>query len=178
MLGCLFQVPPRALQQLLARSELLHRPRMGRQTPAWTRELLCSHLAYPQPLEGSSKGTECSTPNWLTYLTHLSNCYYTCWLITSPGNQRGHKFDTDLCKPAALQMSAGSGGLSGAWEKWGTGNVSLWKCPSLPHQPTAAVPCPNKMGSGEPRSHGEPPAPHAWGASTALPAPSAFLSTD
>lgn len=116
--------------------------------------------------------------NWLTYLTHLLNCYYTCWLITSSGNQRGHKFDIDLCKPAALQMLAGSGGLSGAWEKWGTENMALWKCLSLPHQPTAAAPCPNKMGSGDPRTRGEPPASHAWGASTVLPAPSAFLSTD
>lgn len=160
---------PRSPPELLDSSELLHRLRMDRSQlgncyfPTW-------HI--PRPWKIPPKAQRALHNNWLTYLTHLLNCYYTCWLITSSGNQRAHKFNIDLCKPAALQMLAGSGGLSGAWGKWGIGNMALWKCPWLGLLP-------HPLGRwGSPRSHGEPPASQAWGASTALPAPSAFLSTD
>lgn len=153
--------------------ELLHRPRMDRPQPGQGNCYFPSwHI--PSPWKTPPKAQHALHHNWLTYLTHLLNCYDTCWLITSSGNQRPHQFDIDLCKPASLQMLARSGGLSWARGKWGD-----WK-----HVPVevslagAAAQSPSKMGIGEPRSHGEPPASQAWGASTALPAPSAFPSTD
>lgn len=94
----------------------------------------------PSPWMTPPKAQRALHQNWLTYLTHLLNCYYTCRLITSSGNQRGHKFDIELCKPAALQMF-GAGGLSGALEKGGTGNTALWKCP-----PHCCCPMPQQGG--------------------------------